>query len=89
MIYSVLPKILVKTRDKIIVKFGRTIVPIYKDDEIFVLTDVFYDEAEQGNEPNIKKMDFDEFYMNIDGDDDGWCFEDKLSYICGLSVKHH
>lgn len=89
MIYSGYPKIMTKTRDRIIVKFGKTEVPIYKNDEVFVLTDAFYDDAEQGNEPDISKMDFDEFYWNIDGDDDGWTFTDDLSYICGLSVIRH
>ena len=90
MIYSENRKILVKTKDMIVVKFGNTRIPISKNDEIFVLEDLFPNEAEDGSTPTIIPMTFDEFYDNIDGDDfEEYSFTDDLSYIYGISVIHH
>lgn len=89
MVYGKHTKVLSKDKGKIVIELNERRIEIHENDEIIILSDVFYDDAEQDNKPDISKMDFDEFYWNIDGDDDGWDFINDLGYIHGLSVIHH
>lgn len=88
MIYSENQEIIVKTDEVVVVKFGKTRIPIYKNDEIFVLSDPFVDGAE--GKPSIYNMTFDEFCESIYGDDfEEYEFDDDLMYMYGISVVHH
>lgn len=91
MIYDEKPEIIAITKEVVVVKFGDVRIPIYKNDEIFTLSDPCLGTAEDCGAPIGASMTFDEFCSNIEYDDNNEeaCFIDDLVYIYGISVIHH
>lgn len=90
MVYDQFPKVLSKNEHKIVVEFDGKKIPIYEDDEIYVLFDTFGGDPNNYQRPDISPITFDELYQFIfgnDTDDEPYHFSIELG-VCGISVIH-
>lgn len=90
MVYDAFPKVLSKRENKIVVEFDGKKIPIYKNDKIYVLTDIFVGDPNSYRKPKVVPMTFDELYEAIFSDDDfdEYYYFSAFSHICGISVIH-